>query len=1373
MKYIFYISFFLIGIVAKAQLPSNTFISRNFTGNTKAQWILLDSPLVNFVGASLFNARYAGTQFVKIGSGDTAFYFGAGGNLWFRSLLDRDTVSLSNRINLKLNITDTTNKWWNIGKRWVDTVYRVNDSTIGFTINNGAQQTFEIKGGASGGGGGSGTVTSVALSMPSAFSVSGSPITSSGTFSVSGAGTSAQYIRGNGTLATFDTTAIPNFYLKARGLLSGTSPITYNTTTGAIGINNASTSGTKGAATFTSAFSDNGLGTIDLANVTSAGTCINCDITFDAKGRAISYASGTPPQFVNAPGAGDTLSISDTLKRLNNGYGILHVVTANNITHSVDTSSANSLVTQYDLGQIDRLGAKVFYLSKNGGIPDADVSMHSTSLGTDNTAVIKAILDQATSLQPIILIVDGGYSADSIRVKSNTTIDIIEGGGLIQRDGINTSFIANYNRTAGVIIDSNITIKGGIINGHGHDADGSENRSYRGQKGWNTVFNFRGIKNLKISNVDILNSRTFLSFISNCENVIIENCDGFQSPSIPTIGGVTFSLIHDAFKFNGPCDFVVFKNNSSYNVDDAVSICSNDGFFPTDSLCFGLNLLDSFVSYGDIDNFLVDGFQFRNGYHGFRVLTTADTIKNLIFTNISGITHENLCIIDNFPSCVYNHGASYVEGYVESLLFNNIDPVIIPNIIDNSTGNAGIYISTFINEIKINNVNYSGYQSGYPFFRLNTGKTINTLNSTGVKINELQPPQDAYTLTGTITNLRGDVFDIHENDITILDSYNLILKKNGTERNMMLKNDATVNSVPNLSVYPANGTNDASDFSIVPRGTGLGTFKSQLSFFGTDYVVDKTNYELLAVRATGADGYGFVSLSAGSGSRRDIWFDMSGALSASAAALTLKTNGQIGINNPSPTHKLDIINTGSGGSTGWGIQITGSASSGPGIVLKNNNDSKKWLITNGISSATDGVFAIYDIENSAQRITISGSTGAVTFNNSINTYTFPSVRASAGQVLTDVSGTGALSWQTPSSITTLYTGDGTLPTDRIVTANTNTLTVTGSAAFADGAQFDVITSGSVGIAIRGQSTDGRGVMGLATTGVGIYGSATGVSGYGLFGISSGTGGNAIYGSSTSGMILEGVMTPTSTNTVIPSLSLTRSSQSAGANGIGQSIDFYLHTSTSDQLSNQIVSTLTDAINATRTSQLEIYGVNNATSGRKAALAGTGQWTWDGYGVGTFTGTPTSIIMSNSSGGIIEGTTGNLLELQSGNIQFNDAYLTPHPNNQIFMKGRMVRQSYDVPDANFTTLLTRQEGLFELSDITANRTFSMYSGSGVDGDEFYIFNGNTSVTFSWSFAGVTPQKASDGSSVTTLTNGVMYHIMGIYDGSTARWIIVNQ
>jgi len=51
-----------------------------------------------------------------------------------------------------------------------------------------------------------GTVTSVALTAPSAFTVTGSPITTSGTIALGAAGTAAQYIRGDGQLGDFPTT---------------------------------------------------------------------------------------------------------------------------------------------------------------------------------------------------------------------------------------------------------------------------------------------------------------------------------------------------------------------------------------------------------------------------------------------------------------------------------------------------------------------------------------------------------------------------------------------------------------------------------------------------------------------------------------------------------------------------------------------------------------------------------------------------------------------------------------------------------------------------------------------------------------------------------------------------------------------------------------------------------------------------------------------------------------------------------------------------------------------------------------------------------------------------------------------------------------
>ena len=71
-------------------------------------------------------------------------------------------------------------------------------------------------------GGGSGTVTSVAVTVPTALSVTGSPITTSGTIAITGAGTSAQYIKGDGTLGTTATSLPPSG--SAGGDLSGTYP---------------------------------------------------------------------------------------------------------------------------------------------------------------------------------------------------------------------------------------------------------------------------------------------------------------------------------------------------------------------------------------------------------------------------------------------------------------------------------------------------------------------------------------------------------------------------------------------------------------------------------------------------------------------------------------------------------------------------------------------------------------------------------------------------------------------------------------------------------------------------------------------------------------------------------------------------------------------------------------------------------------------------------------------------------------------------------------------------------------------------------------------------------------------------------------------
>ena len=63
----------------------------------------------------------------------------------------------------------------------------------------------------------SGTVTSVGLTMPSAFNVADSPVTGAGTLAVTGAGLTSQYVRGDGSLGNFPSNggggSSVNYYL--------------------------------------------------------------------------------------------------------------------------------------------------------------------------------------------------------------------------------------------------------------------------------------------------------------------------------------------------------------------------------------------------------------------------------------------------------------------------------------------------------------------------------------------------------------------------------------------------------------------------------------------------------------------------------------------------------------------------------------------------------------------------------------------------------------------------------------------------------------------------------------------------------------------------------------------------------------------------------------------------------------------------------------------------------------------------------------------------------------------------------------------------------------------------------------------------------
>lgn len=208
-----------------------------------------------------------------------------------------------------------------------------------------------------GGGGGSGTVTSVGLNMPSAFTVIGSPVTSAGTFIVSGAGTSSQYIDGTGALQTFPSV--------------GTGTVTSVSTAGLISGGPITTTGTITTSMNTNKLVGRGTAGVGVMEEITLGTGLSLSgTTLNATGGGIKsgIASGTNNYTVTIAGVtsytdGDAYVIkftngNDADSDINiNGLGVKNLVKEVNITVTGgDIVSGQELIIIYDGTNFQTLG---------------------------------------------------------------------------------------------------------------------------------------------------------------------------------------------------------------------------------------------------------------------------------------------------------------------------------------------------------------------------------------------------------------------------------------------------------------------------------------------------------------------------------------------------------------------------------------------------------------------------------------------------------------------------------------------------------------------------------------------------------------------------------------------------------------------------------------------------------------------------------------------------------------------------------------------------------------------------------------------------------------------------------------------------------
>ncbi len=188
-----------------------------------------------------------------------------------------------------------------------------------FTWNGSSATLVATKGGSGGGG-----LTSVGLTMPSAFTVTGSPLTANGSLGVTGAGTSAQYITGAGALATFPTTWSAT---SLTGMVPATQiPAALSSTTSVNG------TAIPASSTLLTTASGEAVNSAEVAGITVSGT--------PSSGQVLTATSSTAANW-QTPSSGGGGNASITATALGNQSGSVTLTRSSNIQEWTMTLTGN------------------------------------------------------------------------------------------------------------------------------------------------------------------------------------------------------------------------------------------------------------------------------------------------------------------------------------------------------------------------------------------------------------------------------------------------------------------------------------------------------------------------------------------------------------------------------------------------------------------------------------------------------------------------------------------------------------------------------------------------------------------------------------------------------------------------------------------------------------------------------------------------------------------------------------------------------------------------------------------------------------------------------------------------------------------------
>jgi len=320
--------------------------------------------------------------------------------------------------------------------------------------------------------GSSGTVNSVGLSIGtmSAFSVSGSPITTSGVLAIAATGSGSQYIKGDGTLGTLNTSNVPEsgnlYYTDARSraaitltTTNSSGPATY--TGGAINVPNYTLSGLGGVVA-TRNLTINGV-TFDLSADRSWTVGAAAGVSsFNTRTGAVSLTSGdvtsalgyTPLTSFNTRTGAVSLTSGDVTGALGfTPIGLTSIGATNPLFYNstfgtfsiqVANTSQSGYLTNADWNTFNSKQPAGSYLTANQNIffnPSGDVTGTSNGSTTLNPVLTLATISQGGGSSFVKINIDGKG-----RVTGNSSVtgtDIVNTLGYTPYNSSNPSGFIN------------------------------------------------------------------------------------------------------------------------------------------------------------------------------------------------------------------------------------------------------------------------------------------------------------------------------------------------------------------------------------------------------------------------------------------------------------------------------------------------------------------------------------------------------------------------------------------------------------------------------------------------------------------------------------------------------------------------------------------------------------------------------------------------------------------------------------------------------------------------------------------------------------------------------------------------------------------